>query len=86
MPSATLTSKGQLTLPAEVRADLRLHTGDRVSFEKAEDGSYHIRPIKADIMRLAGIVKYDGPPVSVEEMDEAIGRAVAERFRRATEV
>ena len=85
MPSATLTTKGQLTLPAEVRADLRLHTGDRVSFEKAEDGSYRLRPVKGDIMRLAGIVKYDGPPVSIEEMDEVIGRAVAERFRRATE-
>lgn len=85
MPIATLTSKGQLTLPAEVRADLRLHSGDRVSFEKAEDGSYHIRPVRGSIMDLFGIVKYDGPPVSIEEMDEAIGRAVAERYRRATE-
>ena len=84
MPTASLSSKGQLTIPAEVRADLRLETGDRVSFEKAGDGSYRIRAVKGDIMRLAGIVKYGGTPVSIEDMDEAIGRAIAERFERAT--
>ena len=84
MPTATLTSKGQLTVPAEVRADLHLNSGDRVSFEKAENGFYQIRPLKGDIMRLAGMLKYDGPPLSIEDMDRVIGEAATERFRRAT--
>jgi AbrB family looped-hinge helix DNA binding protein len=84
MSSASLSSKGQLTIPAEVRADLQLHAGDRVSFERAEDGSYRIRAVKRDIMRLAGILKHDGPPVSVEAMNAAIADAAAERFRRKT--
>ena len=83
MPTAALTSKGQLTVPAEVRADLRLNSGDRVSFEKAEDGLYRIRPVKGSIQSLFGILKYDGPPVTIEEMDEGIGAAVIERFERS---
>ena len=83
MSTATMTSKGQLTVPSEVRADLRLRAGDRVRFEKAEDGSYRVRPIKSDIMRLAGIFKYDGPPMSIEQMNDDIGRAVADRFERS---
>jgi hypothetical protein len=63
---------------------LRLNTGDRVSFEKAEDGSYTIRAVKGDIMRLAGILKHEGPTVSIEDMNEGILDAAAERFRRET--
>lgn len=84
MPSAAMTSKGQLTVPAEVRAELRLASGDRISFEKAEDGFYRIRPVKGDIMRLAGVLAYDGVPVSVEDINAAIGVAAVARFRRAT--
>lgn len=84
MSTAAMTTKGQLTVPADVRADLRLRAGDRISFEKAEDGLYRIRPVKGDIMRLAGVLKYDGPPVTVEAMNEAIVDAAVERFRLAT--
>lgn len=79
-----MASKGQITVPADVRGELWLQAGDRVSFEKAEDGLYRIRAVKSDIMRLAGSLKSDGPPVTIEEMNEAIGQTVAERFRRAT--
>ena len=85
MFTAALSSKGQFTIPADVRADLRLSTGDRVSFEKAEDGSYRIRPLKRDIRQLAGILKYDGPPVSIEDMNQAVLDGAAERYRRAVE-
>lgn len=83
MPTAAMTSKGQLTVPAEVRAELRLKTGDRVSFEKGEDGLYRIRSAKGDIMRLAGILAYDGPPVSVDDMNVAVVDAAVTRFRRS---
>ncbi len=84
MSTAAMTTKGQITVPADVRADLRLRAGDRVNFEKAEDGTYRISPVRGDIMRLAGSLKYDGPPVSIEDLNEAIGAAIVERYRLAT--
>lgn len=83
MPTAAMTSKGQLTVPAEVRADLHLHSGDRVSFEKAGDGSYRIRAVKGDIMRLAGVLAHDDPPVSIDDMDSAVAEVIVQRFRRS---
>ena len=82
MQTATMTSKGQITVPAEVRADLQLHAGDRVRFEKGDNGIYQLRPVKGDVMRLAGIFKHDGPPLSIEDIDLAIGEAVTEADRR----
>ena len=40
MATAAVTSKGQITIPAEVREDLGLKAGDRVSFIKGEKGEY----------------------------------------------
>ena len=40
--SAKVTSKGQITLPRDVRDDLKLREGDRVSFEKI-DGRYVLK-------------------------------------------
>lgn len=85
MPSATLTSKGQVTLPAEMRRKLRLVPGSRISFDEKPDGSFVVRAKMRDIRELKGIVKYDGPPVSIEDMDRAIAEAVAERDRRSRE-
>lgn len=44
MPTATVTSKGQVTIPASVREGLGLHAGDRVDFVRLDDGSFKLRP------------------------------------------
>ena len=49
-----------------------------------EAGEIVLKPMAGDIRRLRGIVKYDGAPVSVEDMNKAIGDAAAESFRRST--
>lgn len=72
MPAATLTSKGQITLPVELRDRLRLVAGDRVNFEEQSDGSYLLRPLKGDIRRLKGVVPKPARPVTAEAMDRAI--------------
>jgi len=82
MPSSTVTSKGQVTIPKEVRDKLRIGTGDRLSFVVREDGVVELRPETADLRVLYGVLEYKGKPRSIEEMDEAIRDAVAEPGRR----
>jgi AbrB family looped-hinge helix DNA binding protein len=78
MSSATLTSKGQITLPQDVRNDLGLRAGDKVSFEKA-GRDYVLRPQNRSIMELAGILHRPGEKaLTIEQMDEALGKALAE--------
>lgn len=82
MSVTTLTSKGQMTLPKEIRDDLNLRAGDKVEFVKV-GGRYELRPHNIRIESLAGILKRDGQPsLAVEDMDEALGTALAEDERR----
>jgi antitoxin PrlF len=83
MPTATLTSKGQITIPAETRKRLRLVPGSKIDFVQNAAGETVLRTKTGDIRVLRGILKYHGPPVSIEEMNEAIGRAVVESFNRS---
>ena len=82
MATATMTSKGQITIPAEVRAKFRLSAGTRVDFVENGAGELVLRPKKGDVRALRGIIKYDGPPVSIEDIDRGIAEAVAERLKR----
>jgi antitoxin PrlF len=82
MASAALTSKGQITIPIEVREELGLKTGDRIEFVKSEGGKFFIQPKKGSIMNLRGMFKGTGKPVSIEEMDEAIAAHVIEDWER----
>lgn len=78
MPTAKVTSKGQLTVPKEVRDALRIRTGDRISFQVRKDGVVEMRPATGNIKDLYGMFKYRGKRLSVEQMDEGIAEAVAE--------
>lgn len=82
MPSATLTSKGQITIPAEVRAKLRLAAGNRLDFEEQPDGSYVVRARKGDIRALKGIVPRPAAPVSTDDMDRAVRQRAAGQLVR----
>jgi AbrB family looped-hinge helix DNA binding protein len=83
MPStATMTSKGQITIPADVRAKFRLRPGTRIDFAENAAGELVMRPKTGDIRALRGFIKYDGPQVSIDEMDRGIAEAVAERLKR----
>lgn len=84
MVAATMTSKGQITIPVAVRRKLRLKAGSKVDFVENKAGELVLRPRTGDIRALRGIVKYDGPPISIEDMNEAIGEAAVERFLRSS--
>jgi len=84
MSFATITSKGQVTLPKDVRDRLNLKAGDRLSIEVMPDGTFTARPAPRSVMDIIGILVRPGQkPLTVEEMNEAIGKAVVERYNRS---
>ena len=72
MSTATLTSKGQLTLPREVREALRVGPGDRLEFVLREDGTYAVLPATRSVQRLRGMIGKPADPVSLRDMDDAV--------------
>jgi AbrB family looped-hinge helix DNA binding protein len=72
MPASTVTSKGQTTIPKEIRSRLHLKPGDRVEFVVDQDGRVVVLPATVDAAELAGILKSPSRPVTVEEMNQAI--------------
>ena len=70
MLESTISKDGKTTLPKAVRETLALQPGDRVRYLIHEG---EVRILKAgSIHRLYGVLKHDGPPVSLEEMERAI--------------
>jgi len=78
---STLTSKGQITLPKALRDELRLKSGDRIAFERNDDGSYVLRPRTTDVKLLKGFLKYTGPAKTIEDMQQAIIENAGRRNR-----
>lgn len=70
MYESTLTSKGQTTLPSEIRRRLGLKPGDKIRYVVLDGEVRLLPPVSA--MDLCGALKSDRPPVSVEEMDAAV--------------
>jgi antitoxin PrlF len=72
MPTSTLTSKGQITLPKEIRDYLKLRPGHRLEFQITPEGKVFLRPRNRDVRELKGIVRSPhARPVTVEEMNPA---------------
>jgi len=69
---ATLTSKGQITLPKALRDHLHLAAGDRVEFILEANNVVRMVPRTTSVTQLKGMLPKPERPVSLEEMDEAI--------------
>jgi antitoxin PrlF len=72
--TATLTSKGQITLPKSVRDRLGLDSGDRVEFVEVSDGVFNLLPATRDVRDLKGFIPKPPNPVSIDDMNRAIAR------------
>ncbi|MCK4869705.1 MAG: AbrB/MazE/SpoVT family DNA-binding domain-containing protein [Gammaproteobacteria bacterium] len=80
MSTVTLTSKGQTTIPADIRAYLHLKPGDRLEFiiEK-DDGRVLLMPANVDIAKLKGILPKPKKALTLEQMDKVIRKRGAKR-------
>ena len=81
---ATLTSKGQITLPKEIRDRLGLDAGSMLDFQILEDNTITARQVKPDARRIRGLLKSPHAiPLTVEQMDEAVSKHLREKHARA---
>lgn len=74
---ATITSKGQLTLPVEARRKLGLRAGTKVDLIITEDDHLEMIPLTDSVKGLKGMVPKPPKPLSLEEMDKAIASGSA---------
>jgi antitoxin PrlF len=81
MSIATITSKGQVTLPKEIRKKLHLETGEKIDFRVDEEtGTATLVPLNKHVEDVFGLLSRPkrSKLVTIEEMD----KAVKEKFRR----
>lgn len=77
---ATLTSKGQITLPKEIRDRLGLDAGSTLDFQVLPDNTITARAVEPDARRIRGLLKSPHTrPLTVEQMDEAVGKHLRAR-------
>lgn len=78
MALSTVTSKGQITLPKEVREHLHIAEGDRVDLQLEKDGSVRLTLVSGSVRDLYGCLRRpDVPPASLEELEEALLESLA---------
>jgi AbrB family looped-hinge helix DNA binding protein len=72
MATATLTSKGRVTIPQEMRRRLNVNTGHRLEFVELPSGEFSIRPAVHDVRSLKGLLRKPAKPVSLDDMKNAV--------------
>jgi len=77
MTAATLTTKGQITIPIDVRRALNVEAGDRVEFIQIEPGRFEVIAATRSVRELKGRFGKPGRTVTLEEMDAAIAAQAA---------
>jgi len=86
MPTATLTTKGQLTIPKKIREALKLKAGDKVELILTNDGEAILRPVSKSVDELFGKFKNKSKrpskqPVSIEDMDLGIKNRIKAQYK-----
>ena len=75
MTAVTISSKGQLVLPKQIREQLNLKAGDRVDLQIQDDEKIVMRPLKKSLADLKGFLPKPQRAVSLEEMEYTLSRA-----------
>ena len=81
MITSTISSKGQITIPKEIRGLLQVNTSDKIVFIPLENGKVMITIKQNPATALFGMLKHKRPakPVSLEKMEAAIQKRRAKR-------
>lgn len=79
MTTATLTSKGQITIPADVRRALGVQTGDRVEFVEVQPGRFELVAATRSVRELKGLFGKPARPLSIDDMNRVIAEQAAQR-------
>ena len=82
-PISTVTSKGQITIPKDVRDSLHLLSGDKVEFVRNSVGEVIIKPLTKKSTDVAGILNHYAKEeaVSVDTMNQAVKDKLKKNFR-----
>ncbi len=72
MTTATVSSKGQITIPASVRQSLQVVAGDRVEFVEVEPGRFEFFAATRSVRELKGMFGKARRSVSIDEMNKVI--------------
>jgi AbrB family looped-hinge helix DNA binding protein len=82
MSLATITTKGQVTIPKNIRESLKLHTGDKIEITLQEGGIAIIRPIANKVDDVFGKLHKPGRKTkSIEDMNDAIKNKLHDKFQ-----
>ena len=82
MALATITTKGQVTIPKKIRELLKLHAGDKIEIIVTEKSEAIIRPISKKVDDIFGkLHNPDRTSVTLETMDEAIKKTMMSKFK-----
>ncbi len=81
MTTATVTTKGQVTIPLDVRTKLGLRPGSRLDFVPTAAGGFEIHAVAGSVQDLKGAVTWSSRAVSVEEMNEAVAAGASAETR-----
>jgi antitoxin PrlF len=77
--TATVTSKGQITIPTKVRNILGVHEGDLLVFQSKPRGVIELKPVRSSV-RLKGFIRpwiaNTAKPPSIQDMDQAVLRGM----------
>ena len=76
---ATLTAKGQVTLPKVFRDKMNLQAGDKLNFVMLDNGVMQVIPLKQSVTKLRGMVPAPEKSVTIEEMNQAIAQRASRK-------
>lgn len=81
MALATITAKGQVTIPKTIRDCLKIQTGDKIEIILTKDREAIIRPISKKVDDIFGKLHKSGKPsVSIDAMEEAVKKRMRKKF------
>jgi len=81
---ATITSKGQVTIPKEIRDALTLKSGDKLEFEVNDHGDLLVKTVKRTVSDVFGRLRQSRPSaVTIDEMNRAIEKRLSKGIKNA---